>query len=41
MIEELKLARLDGRSYEDIQPDVIKLVDYYLGILYGNFTILK
>lgn len=41
MIEELKLARLDGRSYEDIQPDVIKLVDYYVGIWYGNFPILK
>ena len=41
MIEELKLARLEGKSYEEIQPDVIKLIDYYVGIWYKNFPILK
>lgn len=39
-MEELQLARLDGRTYEDIQPDIIKLVNYYVNLWYKNYPVL-
>ena len=41
MTKELELARLEGRSYDEIQPDVIKLVYYYVNLWYKTFPILK
>ena len=40
-MKELQLARLDGRTYEDIQLDIIKLVNYYVNLWYKNYPILK
>ena len=41
MTEELKLARLEGKSYEEIQGDVIRLVNYYVKLWYKNYPVLK
>lgn len=40
-MEELRLATTDGRTYDDIHEDVIRLTNYYINLWYKNYPILK
>lgn len=37
---ELQTARIDGRTYEDIQEDVVKIVNYFTNLWYKNYPVL-
>ena len=40
-IEDLQTARLAGKSYDEIQEDVVRLVNYFTNLWYKNYPILK
>lgn len=41
MLEELKTARLDGKSYNDIQGDIVKLVNYFTNLWYKDYPVIR
>lgn len=40
-MELLKNARIDGKTYEEIQTDIIKLTYYYVGIFVDRYPLIK
>ena len=40
-MNELTIARLDGKSYEEIQEDIINIINYYINLWYDRYPALK
>lgn len=40
-MEELKLARIDGKTFDEIQEDVVRITNYFTNLWYDNYPVLK